>query len=228
VADAAQQLSEELKCHFPAQGVLDAMGVVFPQYWKDEKAAQISFRKHLNVLKEHLGQPRWIGESENKRLVAPVLDCFQLELQQPLFQLSMVSNAMAAMEPPFQVNPLTKMWRTLDANTALVAHFPEYLKLAQIAMVHVLGSVEDERAFSSLTFLKDKLRNRLSADHLGIVMGMHQQNVYTLENFPYDTCFQTWVQSAEHYRYIGIEYQRSFPFVGIFVIYIVFLSQLFL
>jgi hypothetical protein len=68
-------------------------------------------------------------------------------------------------------------------------------------MVHVLDSVEDERVFSSLTFLKDKLRNRLSVDYLGIVIGMHAQNVYTLENFPYDTCFQSWVLSAEHYRY---------------------------
>jgi hypothetical protein len=113
----------------------------------------------------------------------------------------MKSNAMHAMEPPFDTNPLMKLWRTLDANRALVAQFPEYLKLAQIGMVHVLGSVEDECVFSSLTFLKDKLRNRLSADHLGIVIGMHAQNVYTLENFPYDTCFQSWVLSAEHYRY---------------------------
>jgi hypothetical protein len=30
------------------------------------------------VLKEHFGQPRWIGEGEQKRLVAPLLDCFQL------------------------------------------------------------------------------------------------------------------------------------------------------
>jgi hypothetical protein len=201
MSDAAQQLSDELKGRFPAHVVLDAMGVVYPQYWVNEKTAQISFRKHLNVLKEYFGQPRWIGAAENKRLVAPVLDCFQLELQQPLFKLSMASNAMAAMEPPFHTNPLTKLWRTLDANNALVAHFPEYVKLAQIAMVHVLGSVEDERAFSSLTFLKDKLRNRLSSDHLGIVVGMHAQNVFTLENFPYDTCFQTWVHSAEHYRY---------------------------
>jgi hypothetical protein len=138
-------------------GVLDAMGVVYPQYWRDQKVAEILFRKHLNVLKEHFGQPRWIGDDEKTRLVAPVLDCFQLELQQPLFKLLMASNAMYAMEPPFDTNPLTKLWRFLDTNTALVAQFPEYLKLVQIAMVHVLGSIEDEHVFSSLTFLKDKL-----------------------------------------------------------------------
>jgi hypothetical protein len=180
---------------------MDVLGVVYPQYWKDSEVAEKSFRKHLDIIKEHYYQPKWIGENDKKRLVAPILDCFQLELQQPLFKLSMMSNSMAACEPPYTVNPVTKLWRMLDANTALVAHFPEYIKLAQIAMVHVLGFVEDERCFSSLTFMKDRLRNRLVADHLGVVIGMHAQRVYTLETFPYDDCFQTWVHSAENYRY---------------------------
>lgn len=55
-----------------------------PAVLMDQKAAKISFKKHLNVLREHFEQPRWIGDDEKKRLVAPVLDCFQLELQQSL------------------------------------------------------------------------------------------------------------------------------------------------
>lgn len=50
------------------------------------------------------------------------------------------------------VCPLTKVWRTLDASTTLAKKFGEYVKLAEIAMTHVLGLVEDERVFSSLTF----------------------------------------------------------------------------
>jgi hypothetical protein len=65
----------------------------------------------------------------------------------------MISNSMAMLEPPFDLNPLTRLWRMLDANTALAGEVSEYIKLAQLAMVHVLGSVEDERCFSSLTFL---------------------------------------------------------------------------
>jgi hypothetical protein len=49
--------------------------------------------------------------------------------------------------------------------------------------------------------LEGQLCNRLANEHLGIVVGMHAQNVYILQNFPYDTCFQSWVLSAEHYRY---------------------------
>jgi hypothetical protein len=73
--------------------------------------------------------------------------------------------------------------------------------LAEIAMVHVLGSVEDERCFSSLTFLKDRLRNRLVSEHLGVVLRMHGHRLFTLQNFPYDDCFQTWVHLAERYHY---------------------------
>jgi hypothetical protein len=180
---------------------MDALGVMYPQYWRDSQATEKSFRKHLDIIKAHYGQPKWIGLEEKKKLILPLLDCYNLELQQPLFKLSMASNSLALLEPPFNVNPVSRLWRMLDANIALAGQFPEYIKLAQIALVHVLGSVEDERCFSSLTFLKDKLRNRLASDHLSVIMGMYGQQVFTLENFPYDDCFQTWVHSAERYRY---------------------------
>jgi hypothetical protein len=103
----------------------------------------------------------------------------------------MNNNSMATCKPPFLLNPTTKLWWILDANSTLVVQFLEYIKLAQIAMVHILGSVEDELCFSSLFFMKDKLHNRLAIDHLGVVIGIHKQNIYTLENFLYDNYFKT-------------------------------------
>ena len=67
-------------------------------------------------------------------------------------------------------------------------------------MIHVLGSVEDKRTFSALNFLKDRLRNRLD-EHLGVVVGMHAQSVYSLRNFPYDDCFKQWILATERQRY---------------------------
>jgi len=61
------------------------------------------------------------------------------------------------MESPVVVNSLKKLWRSLDANSALATNFSEYVKLAEIAMIHVLGSIEDELCFSVLSFLKDKV-----------------------------------------------------------------------
>jgi hypothetical protein len=165
--------------------VLDALGVVYPQYWEQDNY-DTSFCKHLNVLKEFYGEPKWVEKKGEKRLIPAVLDKYKLESEQPLFKMAMVSNSAWAMEQPPQastphipiLNPWTKLWRQLDANSALSTSFPKYIKLAEIAMVDVLGSMEDERAFSSLTFLKDKLRNQLDGDHLGIVVGMHGQSIY--------------------------------------------------
>ena len=180
---------------FPDHGLMDALGIVYPQYWLQGNCAA-SFRKHLDIIKAFYGEPRCIGKGENKRFIPAMLEKFLLESEQPLFKIAMIANAHASMElPPLHapahqlVNPLTKLWRTLDANSSLGKNFGEYLKLAQIAMVHVLGKIEDERTFSVLSFLKDRVHNRLD-EHLGVVVGMHCQDVHSLKNFPCDDCFK--------------------------------------
>jgi hypothetical protein len=104
---------------------MDALGVMYPQYWRDSQATEKSFRKHLDIIKAHYGQPKWIGLEEKKKLILPLLDCYNLELQQPLFKLSMASNSLALLEPPFNVNPVSCLWCMLDANIALAGQFPE-------------------------------------------------------------------------------------------------------
>jgi hypothetical protein len=64
----------------------------------------------------------------------------------------MKANLAATMEPPFLVNPFTKLWCSLSMSHILKHSFPEYFKLAKIATMQVLGSVEDERTFSTLSF----------------------------------------------------------------------------
>jgi hypothetical protein len=63
------------------------------------------------------------------------------------------------------INPLTHMWRVIHASQLLSNAFLEYLKVAEIAMVHVLSFVEDERCFSFVAFLKNKMWNILN-NHL--------------------------------------------------------------
>jgi hypothetical protein len=55
----------------------------------------------------------------------------------------------------------------------------ELFKLVELVIVMVLGSVEDERTFSTLTFMKSKLRNRLTT-HLDLVVRMYAQDFFTL------------------------------------------------
>jgi hypothetical protein len=43
----------------------------------------------------------------------------------------------------------------------MLNHLSEFIKVAELAVTAVLGSVEDERTFSTLRFMKSKIRNRL-------------------------------------------------------------------
>jgi len=54
--------------------------------------------------------------------------------------------------------------------------------------MQMLESMEDERSFSTLSFMKSKLENYVN-NHLYTVVGMYSQTLYILDTFPYDTCF---------------------------------------
>ena len=198
-AVAASTLIKELDNRFLSQNLMQAMGILYPQYWLQGDCEE-SFSKHIRVLMDHYGRGRILGKDDETILVPALIDRELLLSQQGLFKLTMLSNARAAMEPPFDCNPLTRLWKGLDAATCLTHHFSEYMKLAEMAIVHVLGSVEDERVFSSVAFLKSKVRNSLET-HLQCVVGMYSQKIYTLETFPYDAAFQKWLVGGERYRY---------------------------
>ena len=69
-------------------------------------------------------------------------------------------------------------------------------KLAEIAMCAVLGSVEDERTFSSLGFMKSKVRNRLGG-HLNAVVKMFSQPFYTQADSPYAAAITHWRETRQ-------------------------------
>jgi hypothetical protein len=53
-----------------------------------------------------------------------------------------------------------------------------------MAIIQVISSVEDERTFSTLTFMKSKLRNQL-VGHLDIVTGMFIQDFFIKDSFSF-------------------------------------------
>ncbi len=61
----------------------------------------------------------------------------------------------------------------------------KYFKVAKIATSQLIGSMEGTRCFSTLVFMKSKLRNRL-IDHLDLVVCKFAHKFYSLENFPYN------------------------------------------
>ncbi len=56
-------------------------------------------------------------------------------------------------------------------STLLVQKLNEYMKVAEIATMMILGSVEDERTFNNLAFMKSKLCNWLTT-HLDLCVHM--------------------------------------------------------
>jgi hypothetical protein len=80
-------------------------------------------------------------------------------------------NVETMMQESSNVNPVTWMWLKIQFSPLLVLKLNEYIKVVEIIMVQVLGSIEDERTFSNLTFMKSKLTNRLTT-HLDLCVRM--------------------------------------------------------
>jgi hypothetical protein len=95
-----------------------------------------------------------------KKKHATLLDVRKLDEQESLFICKMESNARKIMDDDIKtINPLTKLWQVVENNSMLCHDLSEYIQLAEVAAILVLGSVEDDRTFSTLLFMKDKLRN---------------------------------------------------------------------
>jgi hypothetical protein len=143
----------------------------------------------LDVIKVAFCSPKKLADSDV--WVLEVLSTSSFDVKESMVKLTMISNARATMAKLIDMNILMRLWRIFSASKLLVCFFPKYFKLAKIAMVQVLGNMEDEQCFSSLTFCKYKLHNQLTMN-LGLVVRMFSQKFYTLHNFPYVEAFEQW------------------------------------
>lgn len=66
---------------------------------------------------------------------------------------------------------VTRLWRLLSSYPHIRKDISELCQVAEIGMLMVAGFVEDERGFSAMGFLKDKLCNTLDM-HLETCMRM--------------------------------------------------------
>ncbi len=73
--------------------------------------------------------------------------------------MTMKTQASKVMEKPKDKNPIIKLWFQLTTNSLLVVHLSRFMKLIELAIVQVIGIIENERTFSILTFMKLKLWN---------------------------------------------------------------------
>jgi hypothetical protein len=119
-AEIAQSLCDELDRRFPSQELLDAFGIIYPQYWMQE-GAEASLAQHLLVLKDFYACAKVVKGVEGGRpYTAPeMLSASNLDNQQGLFKLTMKANCEAACAPLFDINPVIKLWRNLSKSRHL-------------------------------------------------------------------------------------------------------------
>jgi hypothetical protein len=195
-SEAASCLITELKERFADTMLLSAFAIFFPQYWKDPNAEK-NFPEHLKYIKKHFGVARTYVDTKGVTMKVPALLCPEkLSSQAPVFRSTMTCNWSAAMGEPFDMNPISKLWQILDANALLRVRMSEFFKAAKLCIVTLIGSVEDERTFSNLAFVKNKLRNRLTTN-LDIVVKLFAQKFWSLEEFPYQDAITDWLNVWE-------------------------------
>jgi hypothetical protein len=108
---------------------------------------------HLNVIKSTFCVVCGIIDGI---MVPPLLDSHMLDVQSSCFKLIMSHNAEGAMTEHSNLNLMTRLWMRINSSSILNVKLNEYNKLVDIAMVQVLGSIEDERTFNNLFFMKSK------------------------------------------------------------------------
>ena len=134
------------------------------------------------------------------RQIAQPLDSYQVNLHTNLFKMTMKSNTNKMLEPPYNVNPMSKLWQKLrqklGCNGLLLSKLSQFMYLAEIAITTILGSIEDERTFSSLKFIKSRLRSQLEGN-LDTVVHVFSQGYHNLESFPYTDAYNHWGTTKE-------------------------------
>lgn len=118
-----------------------------------------------------------------------------LDIQASLFKFTMQANAQVMMQKPYEINPVIRMWRLIEGNSLLRQQLSKYMKIAEIAIVMVLRSVQDERTFNTLSFMNTKVRNQLTT-HFPIVIRMKCRSFYNLFDFPYNKAYESWKEQT--------------------------------
>ena len=101
-----------------------------------------------------------------------------------------MSKQYALMKNPNEEGAVIKLWKNLGESNQLREAIQEYFKLNNLCLAMILGLVEDERVFSTLGFLKSKIRNKLDKN-LDNCLRLYNSR-YEVESFPYGRAIDIW------------------------------------
>ena len=206
VTSAAESVYQQLEDRFPPTSVGEALSIIDPRFWLTSPAMEVVLAA-IKAIKKVYGEPKRVGAPS--RLVPARINSALLEEQarfmfgiapqlskQVLSEYKVEEEAKGGRPEAAMPGFTTMFWRRLMNTQAGIDHLSEWAVLAELALVMVPGSVEAERMFSTMSFLKDKVRNRLTT-HLGPCARIYSQSTYSLANFPYEEALKHWHAAAE-------------------------------
>ena len=145
--DISYNISLEIRDRLPQHEFLESMCVVFPHYWSLRKPSD--FRDKLLVLIDQFCKRKEINEVT----INGVLDEFHLRDQPTHFSRTMMEQY-DLMRNPREEGLVTKLFTKLAESEVLRESISKIFKLAKLCLTMILRSMEDERVFSALGFLK--------------------------------------------------------------------------
>jgi hypothetical protein len=93
-------------------------------------------------------------------------------------------------------------WRDIEGDVMHSGSMSEIIKLAKLVFTMSPGSVDEERMFSTMKFIKSPLRNRLKADHLTCCARLFMCRDFSLASFPYADAARHWALRSKRTRYM--------------------------
>jgi hypothetical protein len=100
----------------------------------------------------------------------PILSLHDLDLQDNIFKCIMKVNVAIAMELPYHINPFNRYFACVMFINNQEFSFPKFFKWIKSVIVQVWGASKTKKTFSSLSFMKSKLGEKLN-EHLPICCG---------------------------------------------------------
>ncbi len=112
--------------------IMGVMGIFLSQYWL-QIDAEANFNCHLELIRSHYRTKRHLEPVKLSsmsfkvaKICPSILSTNGLEIQANIFKITLKSNVVTTMEAPFHVNPLTQLWRTLEAFHIPRHSFPKF------------------------------------------------------------------------------------------------------
>ncbi|KAJ9530395.1 hypothetical protein QJQ45_000767 [Haematococcus lacustris] len=184
LAATADAVVRDLHSRFLPPEHAKGLAVVYAHHW-DKQPSDEDFLERLAIVKARYCMDATLADGQ---LAPALLDQQKLFAQQSSFVEVMrcqaehrVQLSSAAANPAKET---TKLWRYLAGQPITKADILEYIKLAELALVMTPGSVEEERMFSAMAYLKDDTRNRLQECHLNVCARVFSSNQFDLDTIP--------------------------------------------